>query len=169
MKIRVPLIQQRVAGIDCPFPQVTLRVRDRHGALAVLRFRVDTAADFAAIPIPIAQREAIPFRENIPEQVRGLSGVIGKFRDRLRVVIAGREHEWPCDFVKEPLPQEPGQPLSELTPVLGRAGFLDEYALSIDSRYLILTRLGPLRRWWRRRIQWLWARFGLVHSPNQPL
>jgi hypothetical protein len=53
--------------------------------------------------------------------------------------------------------------------VLGRAGFLDDYAYCIDGRYFVLTRLGPLRRWWRTQVYRLWEVFGLAHLPNKPL
>jgi len=53
--------------------------------------------------------------------------------------------------------------------VLGRTGFLDEYALAIDSGFLILTRLGPWRRWWRRCRRVIWETFGLIHPIDEPL
>jgi hypothetical protein len=59
--------------------------------------------------------------------------------------------------------------LPELSPVLGRAGFLDEYAVAIDSGYLILTRLGALRKLWRRQLHAAWHALGLVNSIEEPL
>jgi hypothetical protein len=158
-----------VEGIDCPFPAVKLRVRDRYGTLVPLDFRIDTQADFAAIPIKIAQQEAIPFSEEHKGTVYGLAGETEAYRDRIRVVIAGREHDWPCEFVNIPVQRQPGQQPRELTPVLGRAGFLDEYALTIDDGYLILTHLGPVRRWWRQWLHALWRGLGRVHAVDQPL
>jgi hypothetical protein len=52
---------------------------------------------------------------------------------------------------------------------LGRVGFLDEYAIAVDSGYLIVTRLGPIRRWLRRRLHDFWNLFGMVHSEKQSL
>jgi len=148
---------------------VWLRVRDRYGALVELKFRVDTQADVATIPISLAERESIPFARTQPGSARGIAGRVTKYRGRLRVVIAGREHDWPCDFTEPALDPETRQPLRDLAPVLGRAGFLDEYAIAVDDGYLIVTRIGTIRRWLRRRLHGLWKLFGLVHPPDRPL
>ena len=45
----------------------------------------------------------------------------------------------PCpNSVNPPAPREQGQPPGELLPALGRAGFLDEYAILVDSGYLVI-------------------------------
>jgi hypothetical protein len=59
--------------------------------------------------------------------------------------------------------------LPDLAPVLGRAGFLDEYALTIGAGFLVITRLGPVRRWWQRRLHAIWQAFGMIHPPDRPL
>lgn len=93
-----------------------------------------------------------------------------KCRDRIQLVIAGREYEWPCDFVDVPAAAQGRTPDPLLSlGVLGRAGFLDEFAFSLDSSYLILTRLGPFRRWSRRQLQRLWQACGMVHTASKPL
>jgi hypothetical protein len=114
-------------------------------------------------------QEAIPFSEERVRPIRGITGASQAYRGRVRVIIAGREHDWPCEFTKGAVDATSGRPLPDLTPVLGRAGFLDEYALGIDSGYLILTRLGPLRRWWRRRLHALWQALGMVYPVDRPL
>lgn len=169
MKVRLPLARRTIAGISCPYPRVRLRVRDRYGGFAVLEFRVDTQADFTALPITTAQREGIPFTTDHPGRARGLVGTVEKYRARIRILIAGIEHDWPCDFVSGPTQSPAGVSPPDLTPVLGRAGFLDEYAVTIDSGYLILTRLGPVRRWWRRRLHAIWHALGMVHPIDEPL
>jgi hypothetical protein len=100
---------------------------------------------------------------------RGIAGKVRKYRDRLQLLIAGRAHDWPCDFTEPAIDAETRQLLPDLAPVLGRAGFLGEYAFAIDSDYLIITRIGPLRRWLRRRLHQLWKLFGMVHSLERPL
>ncbi len=169
MKVRLPLRQRSVEGIECPFPVVRLRVRDRYDMLVELDFRVDTQADFTTIPITTARREGIPFSQERERRAIGLVGETATYRDRLRVVITGREHDWPCDFVSPPAPREPGRQPRELLPALGRAGFLDEYAITVDSGYLVITRLGALRRWGRRCLHALWKWFGMIHQENRPL
>jgi len=148
---------------------VRLQVRDRYGAFAALKFRVDSQADVTTIPISLAEREAIPFTKAAPGTARGISGRVKKYRDRIGLVIAGREHDWPCDFTEPAIDPETKQPLPALTPVLGRAGFLGEYAISIDGDYLIITRIGPIRRWLRRLLHELWRLAGMVHPVDRPL
>jgi len=161
-----------VGGIPCPLPRVILQVRDRYGVLVALPFRIDTGADFTAVPLALARRQGIPFRETLPGVARGLVGAVEKYRAEIQLVVAGKEHLWPCDFIKEALPAE-GLSLSASVlaqeAVLGRAGFLDEYALSLDSGYLILTRLGTVRRWLRRRLHSLWEWWGGIHPLDRPL
>ncbi len=98
-----------------------------------------------------------------------MTGAVRVFRDRIRVVIAGREHEWPCDFIQPAQDPETGQPLPELQPVLGREGFLHDYAICLDSGFLTVTRLTPLRRCWRRVLHALGKRLGWVHPLDRPL
>ena len=169
MKVRLPLRMRTVDGIDCPFPVVKLRVRDKYGAWAEWDFRVDTQADFTSIPIPTAQGQAIPFSEARERTAIGLVGQTTAYRDRIRVLIGGREHEWPCHFLRTPSPRQPGQSLDAPLPALGRAGFLKEYALTVDSGYLIITRIGPLRRWLRQQLHKFWKRFGMIYSGGQAL
>jgi hypothetical protein len=146
-----------------------LRVRDRYGALAEVEFRVDTQADVTTIPISLAERERLSFARTRPGTARGISGKVVKYRDRVRVVIAGREHDWPCDFTEPAIDPESKRPLEDLPPILGRAGFLDEYAVALDSGYLIITRIGPIRRWLRDRLHQLWAWSGMVHPEKRAL
>lgn len=148
-------------------PVVRLWVRDRYGGWAALYFRVDTQADLTTIPVDTARTEGIPFAANHPGTAYGLTGAVDKFRDRVRLRIAGQEHEWPCDFVASPPAEDSRSP--ELLPVLGRAGFLDVYAVTLDSGFLILTRLGPVRRWWRRLLHAVWESLGLIHPIDEPL
>jgi hypothetical protein len=148
---------------------VWLRVHDRYGALAELNFWVDTQADVTTIPVNTAAKEQIPYTKTREGTARGVAGKVKMYRDRLRVVIAGREHDWPCDFTEPALDPETKQPLMDLTPVLGRAGFLNDYAVTVDSGFLIITRIGPLRRWLRRLLHRLWRFCGMVHPISRPL
>jgi hypothetical protein len=169
MKIRIRLRERTLDGIDCAYPALKLRVRDRFGLLVELLFSLDTAADFTTMPLATARREGIPYSERHPGRSRGLAGSVPKFRDRIRLQIAGREHDWPCDFVAEPAGAEPGAAEANLTPVLGRAGLLQDYAVAIDHGYLILTRLGTFRRWQRGLLHWLWERLGWSHPLEKPV
>ena len=61
MKVRIKLVERTSEGEPCPTPVVRLRVRDKYGTFAELRFRVDTQADVSVIPARQAAKEAIPF------------------------------------------------------------------------------------------------------------
>jgi hypothetical protein len=170
MKIRLPLQNRIIGSVVCPYPRVLLNVRDSYGVLTPLPFRIDTGADCTAIPLQVARREHLSFQQSRPSIAGGLVGTATKFRDRIRVVLAGKEHDWPCDFID--LPSSPsGHRLDLLLdlPVLGRAGFLEEYAISIDSGFLIVTRLDFFRRWWRRRLQAFWFVSRMIHPRDRPL
>jgi hypothetical protein len=148
---------------------VLLKVRDRYGAFAEVSFRVDTQADVTTMPISLARKEAIPFGTTRPGTARGIAGKVARYRDRIHLVIAGREHDWSCDFTEPVLDPQTQRPLPDLAPVLGRAGFLDEYALTIGAGFLVIARLGPVRRWWQRWLHAFWQAFGMIHSPDRPL
>jgi len=169
MKIRLALEPRTSDGEYCPTPVVRLRVRDRFGSCAEIKFRVDTQADATAIPISLADREAIAFARTRPGTARGITGRIQKFRDRIHVVIAGKEHNWPCDFTESAVDPESKRPLPDLPPVLGRAGLLDKYAVTADSGYLIITRIGKIRRWLRRRLHELWTLCGMIQPEDRAL
>ena len=90
MKVRIPLIPRSSGGIDCPYPLVTLLVRDVVGELIPMRFRVDTGSDCVAMPAAVAQNEGIPFQKVRASQAHGLVGTAHKYRDLIRIVLAGR-------------------------------------------------------------------------------
>jgi hypothetical protein len=71
--------------------------------------------------------------------------------------------------ISSTFPREAGRQRSGLLPALGRAGFLDEYAITVDSGYLSVTRIGPIRRWLRQCLHALWTRCGMVHAETRPL
>jgi hypothetical protein len=175
MKIKIPLCSKQAGPIDCPRPEVTIRVRTRYGDFIPLRFVLDTVADLTTIPIPTAERDGIPFRRSNQGMVRGLVGAASKFRDSIHLLIAGVEYEWPCDFLEPPhLPSSvSSEPLSSRTgdtlPVLGRAGFTTVFYFSMDDEYLILTRPSAFRRWWRRHWRAFWSKFFPDHSADDPL
>src|SRR5438445_273479 len=110
MKVSLKLRARSVDGVSCPFPVVKLRVRDKYGTLAQVEFRVDTQADFTVLPLQIARQEGLPFSEENRRMVYSLAGGTEAYRGRIRVVIGGCEHDWPCEFVKLPIQGQPGQP-----------------------------------------------------------
>jgi hypothetical protein len=170
MKLRLRLKERAIRGMNCPYPRINLHVRDRHGTHTLLPFRIDTGADCCAMPVSLARKEAIPFQDVQSGTAAGLVGAAQKFHDRLRVVIGGRTYDWPCDFIDVPPPSAGRRPDPLLRiPVLGRAGFLDDFAVAIDSGYLILTRLGPLRRLVRKGLHGVWQTLGMIRPGQESL
>jgi hypothetical protein len=163
-------VERTIGGVPCPYPAVKLRVLDRYGLPVPLPFRIDTGADCCVMPLTLARKEKIPYQETQPGIAAGLVGATARLRGRPRVVLAGKDHDWPCDFVDVP-PPAPGRlpdPLLEVA-VLGRAGFLDEYTFAVGNGFAIITRLGPLRRLWWWLLQTFWNWCGLVHPLDRPL
>ncbi len=156
MKFKLPLFERTVARIACPIPLVMLRVRSRYGDFANVKFVVDTAADFIAMPVWRAQQEGIDFPRS--EASRGVAGgLVGraeKYLGSVHVAVAGEEFDWPCDFLDSPAPpatpRTAGQIRPGELPVLGRAGFLTAFAIAIDGDYLTVRRRHADRPWWYR-------------------
>ena len=178
MKAFLPLRQGYVlhlgARVYAPFPEVTIEVRSKYGDFVPILFKLDTGADLTTIPIPVAEQKGLSFTRDHPGTAIGIVGIAEKYAGSLHVRISGKEYDWPCDYTERP--PAPGssqpegkRPLTSISPVLGRAGFLDCYAVSLDSGYLTITRLGPLRRLWRQCWRKLWFKIQSVHDPDRPL
>jgi hypothetical protein len=155
MKYKVKLSPRSVlAGrFPCAIPEITVLVRTSLGN-AKLRFVVDTGADITTIPMWLAQQERIDVSPHaIQGSVTGLHGqTVGKVCDLITFQIAGVRYQWPCDFILSP-------PTQRRIPVLGRAGFLREFAVCIDDEYLKITCRNRSRSWWRR--WWYKLRYNL--------
>lgn len=166
MKQDIPLVPRTRYGEPCPVPQVTLDVHTEQFGFLPFDFIVDTASDFSTIPAAHADEYTIPFlriERPVPVNTGGTEayGHPGKIRIRL----GGRESRWTCFFTEAPEQQlvenvqgPPGQRRLKRPPrdyarweqkqlrrmrkptlVLGRAGFLAEYAIAIDSTHLTIT------------------------------
>lgn len=97
-------------------------------------------------------------------------GYVRKYMGFISLRIGRRAHEWPCDFTEVPSsPLEAAAGQTELYAVLGRAGFLDHYAVSIDAGYLTITRLGPIRCCWRYVLHTLWSWARRTREASQPI
>src|SRR5437868_6096830 len=101
MKRKLRLARRRLAGVACDRPEVTLWVRTRYHSFAKVRFVVDTAADFTALPIALAEREGIDFPRSHATRgtARGLVGAVEKYLGSLHIRLADEEFDWPCDFL----------------------------------------------------------------------
>jgi hypothetical protein len=162
------------ARVYAPSPEITIEVRSKYGDFVPVLFKVDTGADLTTIPIPVAEEKALSFSKEHPGSAIGIVGRARKYAGSLHVRIAGKEYQWPCDFTERrsvtQTPEAPDNPVqTSLSPVLGRAGFLDCFTISVDSRYLTITRLSPFLRWWRRCWRRIWFAIHPVHDPDRPL
>jgi hypothetical protein len=142
MKVRIPLTERTVRGTACPRPEVTIRVRSRYRDFFPMRFAIDTGADVTAILIPRADSKGIPYQKTRPGRATGMVGTAAEFRDTIRVFLAGREYDWPCNFIEATGALATSS--RERLPVLGRAGFLDAFNFGMGDGYFVLTRRGSL-------------------------
>jgi hypothetical protein len=176
MKIKIPLVRYRVSTFPCDRPEVTLWVRTRYDYIP-LRFHIDTGADCSAIPMARARREGIEFPSTPASRgtAASLLGSVDRYLGSLHVRIAGEEFDWPCSFLSPPttpaLIGSEGMSRSTLQEyaVLGRAGFLIDFALPIDGDYLTLTRRHSHRPWWYRAGRKLWPELPRRCSHWEPL
>lgn len=177
IKRRIPLANRRLGQHECPRPEITLWVRSRYQEYTKIHFIVDTAADFTAIPIPLAQDEGLDFTrsEALRSSVGGLVGRVEKYLGSLHVRIAGEEFDWPCDFLMQTaLPSSQVSGTSPRSPrryyaVLGRAGFLAAFAIAIGGKYLTIKRWHPGRSWWRQFWSLAWLERTRYHAIDDPL
>jgi hypothetical protein len=142
---------------DCAI--VLLQVRSAFGDLTPLLFCIDTGADYSALPIPLACREGIAFpRDEARRSIAsGLVGSVAKYRGVLRVRIFSEDFVWPCDFL------DTSGPASAIPyGVIGRAGFLDAFALCVEKPLFTLRRRGSF---WKR----LLPPWTPTHNIDQPL
>jgi hypothetical protein len=154
MKVRIPLAKRWVGELYCPRPVATLLVRGRYGEFFPLQFAIDTGADITSILIPRAELEGVPFRRTRPGTATGLVGRAPQYRDVIHVSVAGREYDWPCNFLTASGPVAAS--FRETLPVLGRAGFLDAFNLWVGDGSVVLTRRSSWRRSWNR----VWSMLG---------
>src|SRR5438309_2119231 len=105
---------------NCPL--VYIRVRSRYGDFARVRFCIDTAADYSALPIPTAQQEGISYPQGAVARgtAAGLVGQVTRYRGIISVRLFNEDFTWPCDFLETAGP-------ASVDPygVIGRAGFVD--------------------------------------------
>ncbi len=170
MKRRLYLLPRPGGRDDLLVPAVTLSVRTRYGTFAPIRFTVDSGADFTAMPIGLAQEEAIPFDRS--DSTRGLaSGLVGaveRYRSPLRVRLFGEDFAWPSDFLAGPSQAGSSSPQRRYA-VLGRAGFLAAFHVCLDEDFLTIQRRLNDRPWWFRLGRPLLPPWIVSHDVDVPL
>jgi hypothetical protein len=152
-----------------PAPNVTLRTRDRYGDFVEVKFKVDTGADCSAMTAAMARDLGISFTQANEGTAAGLVGRVKKYRGELHIWLGGVVYALPCDFTETPEGMGDREVRIRFGAVLGRLGFLDHFEVALDNDHLVLTRVGPLRRWWRRLLRGIQGWFGMIAGPEDPL
>jgi hypothetical protein len=157
MFFEVELTRYEADGVSVRQPRVKLRVLSRFRDFAEMTFKVDTGADLAAIPIPLADLEGIGYGRHDRGTAHGLGGSVRRYQDALTVRLGGVSFVWPCLFYEAPRE-------TQLLPVLGCAGLLDDFDVCVGAKTFTLTRRGSWSGWLRRL--WPWRR---VWRPSEAL
>jgi hypothetical protein len=127
------------AGLPCDLPQVEVEIATDYGLTTRLRFFYDTGADLMVIPIYVADHEGIRFRKDYRGTLgSSMGGTVDCFYDfvRVRSSLSGRTHRWVCAFADN----------LKTHPIIGRAGFLQDFAACIRRGHLVVSHPVSLRR-----------------------
>jgi hypothetical protein len=86
-------------GLPCDFPELAVEIVTNYGATRKLRFFYDTGADHMVIPVYVARREGIRYREDYPGNLgSSVGGNVRCYYDfvQARSSLSGRTHRWVC-------------------------------------------------------------------------
>jgi hypothetical protein len=138
-------------GLSCDFPEIPVEIATAYGDTTTLPFVFDTGADHMVIPVYAARQKGIPFRQDYPGTLgSSVGGSARCYYDfvQVRSVLSGRTHRWVCAFADS----------LQARLIIGRSGFLDDYAVAITGRCLIVSYPVFLRRFLRHHATRLRAR-----------
>jgi len=146
---------------NCPLAWIS--VRSRYGDFAPIHFCIDTGAGYSALTIPIARQEGITYPQAAVARgtASGLVGQVVRYRGVIQVRLFDEDFTWPCDFL-----DTAGPASVEPYGVIGRAGFVDDFAFCLDKPFFTLRRRGPM---WRRLLTSLFPPWTPEHHFDQPL
>jgi hypothetical protein len=119
-------------GLRCDLPQVAIEIDKGQNLTTTLRFFCDTGADLMVIPVYVARRVGIPFREDHEGTlISTVGGSARCFYDfvQVRSSLSGRTHRWACAFTES----------LQARLILGRSGFLDDFAVAVTGRHLVVS------------------------------
>jgi hypothetical protein len=128
--------------MGCPAtlpPELPVELVTSYGDTVCLRFFYDTGADLMVIPVYVANHVGIRYRVDYSGTVS--SSVGGSARCyfdfvQVRSSLSGRTHRWVCAFAES----------LQARLLLGRAGFLDDFAAGVQGRQLIVRHPVSLSR-----------------------
>lgn len=125
-------------GLRCDFPEIPLKIATGYGHTE-LRFFYDTGADHMVIPIYLARHEGIRYRQEYPGILSSsMGGNVRCFYDfvQVRSSLSGKTHRWVCAFADS----------VQARLIAGRSGLLDDFAVSVTGRHLMVSRAVSLSR-----------------------
>jgi len=115
------------------------------GATRKLRFFFDTGSDLMVIPVYVARYVGIAYRQDYPGTLASsVGGTTRCFYDfvQVRSSLTGQTHRWVCAFADS----------VQARLIVGRSGFLDEFAAGVRGKYLVVSRAVSLSRWARHQV-----------------
>lgn len=126
------------SGLRCDFPEIPLDIATRYGNTK-LRFFYDTGSDHMAIPIYVARSEGIRYREEYPGTLSSsVGGSVRCYYDfvQVRSSLSGKMHRWVCAFADS----------LQARLIAGRSGLLDDFAVTVRGRHVVVSHKVSLRR-----------------------
>jgi hypothetical protein len=127
------------AGLPCDIPEVSVAIVTGYGDTTKLRFLYDTGADHMVIPVYVARQKGIRYREDYPGILSSSVGGSARcYYDfvQVRSSLSGRTHRWVCAFAEG----------LQTRLIVGRAGFLDDFAAAVRGRHLVVSHAVSLGR-----------------------
>lgn len=138
-------------GLRCDHGEVAIDIVTDDGDTTRHRFFYDSGADLMVIPTHVAHVEGIRYSAAYPGMIASsLGGDARCFYDyvQVRSSLSGKVHRWVCAFAE-----------SERTRlVVGRAGFLHDFAACFRGNQLIVSHSVSVRRFLQHQVTRLCAR-----------
>jgi hypothetical protein len=151
---KVRSLQQLLAsqeGLRCDSAELVLEIVTEIGDTRKLRFFCDTGADHLVIPVYVARREGIRYREDFPGTLgSSVGGSARCYFDfvQVRSSLSGRTHRWVCAFAES----------VQSRLLVGRAGFLNDFAAGVNSGELVVSHAVSLGRFLKHHLARLRSR-----------
>jgi len=138
-------------GLRCDRALVPIMIDKGRGVTTTLTFFYDTGADLMMIPVYVARHVGIRFREDFTGTMSSsVGGNVRCYYDfvQVRSSLSGRTHRWVGAFAES----------LQAPLVVGRAGFLDDFATAIKGRHLVVSHPVSVSRFLKHHVTRLRSR-----------
>jgi hypothetical protein len=145
-------------GLPCDFPELPVEIVTSYGGTRRKRFFYDTGADHMVIPVYVARLAGIRYREEYPGTLGGSVGGSARcYYDfvEVRSWLSGRTHRWVCAFAES----------LQARLIVGRSGFLDDFAVAVKGRHLVVSHPVSVGRYLKHQAARLRGRAGDEWEP----